>query len=159
MSNETTDRKHLLEIRNLSVTFNMEGQDLQAVDHVSLAVAPGEIVGLVGESGCGKSVTAMSILRLLPMPPAQIRSGEILFDGVDLLRLPLHELRRYRGKEVGVIFQDPMMALSPLQRIGDQLREVIEIHEPQCPENEARARAVEWLRKVGIPEAEERYYS
>ena len=103
----------LLDIRNLHVCFDTEEGVVQAVTGVSLRLARGEVLGVVGESGCGKSATAMSIPRLLPLPAARIR-GEICFEGLDLLRLPVAELRQLRGRRIGMIFQDPMTSLSPL---------------------------------------------
>lgn len=148
----------LLEIKNLSVEFLSDdaGQSsAHAVDRVSLELDRGQVLGLVGESGCGKSATAMCIPRLLPMPPAKITSGKILFDGRDLLVLPLPELRKLRGEKIGVIFQDPMTSLSPLHRIGEQLEEVVQLHRKMS----AAARrdlALEWLARVGIPEPVQR---
>lgn len=146
----------LLSVENLTVTFDVEGRRICAVDDVSFDIRPGEIVGLVGESGSGKSVSAMSILRLVPSPPGIVESGKILFEGRDLLTLPIEEMRSIRGKEISVIFQEPMTALSPLHFVGDQLAEVVRVHEPEVTKEEAWARAVEWLGKVGIPDPEER---
>ncbi|HQC52846.1 MAG TPA: ATP-binding cassette domain-containing protein, partial [Lentisphaeria bacterium] len=116
----------LLDIRGLTVEFAVEGGgSLRAVDGVSLQLAAGGTLGLVGESGCGKTVTAMSIPRLVPQPPGRIVGGEIRLQGKELLRLPIRELRQIRGRDIGVIFQEPMTALSPLRRIGDQLVEVV----------------------------------
>jgi oligopeptide/dipeptide ABC transporter ATP-binding protein len=109
----------------------------------------------VGESGCGKSATAMSIPRLLPMPPARIASGRVLFDGRNLLDLPLPELRRLRGEKIGVVFQDAMTSLSPLHRIGDQLEEVIRLHR-RVSSAAARETALDWLGRVGIPDPAQR---
>ncbi|MBO7166321.1 MAG: ABC transporter ATP-binding protein [Kiritimatiellae bacterium] len=142
----------LLEIKNLSVSFdNDEGELLSAVKDVSLSLDRGEILGLVGESGCGKSVTAMSIVRLLPSPPAKYVGGKILFDGEDTLSMPLPQLRKLRGKRIGVIFQDPMNSLSPLHRIGEQLVEMVLLH-TEMSKAAARDLALEWLEKVGIPD-------
>ena len=123
------------------------------MDGVSLSLAPGETLGLVGESGCGKSVTAMSVLRLVPSPPGRLVSGRILFDGRDLATLPLRELRKIRGAAVGMVFQDPMTALSPLHRIGDQLLEALRLHRP-VSRKEGLALAAEWLARCGIPDPE-----
>ena len=123
---------------------------MHAVTGVSLHVARGEVLGLVGESGCGKSATAMSIPRLLPLPAARV-DGEILLDGRDLLRLPVPELRKIRGRRIGVIFQDPMTSLSPLHRVGEQIAEVVRLHEPVSAAV-ARERALHWLSEVGIPD-------
>ena len=144
----------LLEIRNLETSFKTEGGFVRAVDDVSLTIEPGEVVGLVGESGCGKTVTSLSILQLLPTPPASIDEGEILFQGRDLLKLTPEELRRIRGNEIAMIFQEPMTSLNPVFTIGNQLIEAIELHQ-NLSGKAARARAIEMLRLVGIPRAEE----
>ena len=141
----------LLEIKNLHVQFETDGQVVRAVDGVSLTLDRGQILGIVGESGCGKSATAMSIPRLLPMPPARITQGQVLFDRNDLLTMPLPELRTIRGARIGVIFQDPLSSLSPLHRIGKQIEEVIHLHR-NVSSAAARATAVEWLGRVGIPD-------
>ena len=142
-----------LAIEDLRVSFDTAQGELRAVDGVSLSLAPGETLGLVGESGCGKSVTAMSVLRLVPSPPGRLVSGRILFDGRDLATLPLRELRRIRGAAVGMVFQDPMTALSPLHRIGDQLLEALRLHRP-VSRKEGLALAAEWLARCGIPDPE-----
>ncbi len=141
----------LLEIKDLCVEFETDGIVVPAVEGVSLSLDRGQVMGLVGESGCGKSATAMSVPRLLPMPPARIARGSIFFDGKELLGMPVSELRRLRGARIGVIFQDPMTSLSPLHRIGRQLVEVIRLHK-DVSRGAARAAAVEWLDRVGIPE-------
>lgn len=141
----------LLEIKDLCVEFETDGVVTRAVEGVSLGLDRAQVLGLVGESGCGKSATAMSVPRLLPMPPARITRGSILFDGQELLRMPVEELRRLRGARIGVIFQDPMTSLSPLHRIGRQLAEVIRLHN-DVSRAAARQTAVEWLERVGIPE-------
>lgn len=148
----------LLSVRDLAVEFDTESGRIRAVDRVNFDLRAGEVLGVVGESGCGKSVTALSLLRLLPSPPGRIASGSVLFDGRDLLGLPIAELRAIRGKRISMIFQDPMSALSPLHRVGDQLVETQQLHEPiSC----ARAWEVgaEWLAKVGIPDAAQRMYA
>ena len=146
----------LLEIENLDVSFrNDEGEETRAAMGVNLALDRGEVLGVVGESGSGKSSVAMSVTRLLPSPPAFWPQGRILLDGIDTLAMPLDELREIRGKKVGVIFQDPMGSLSPLHRIGDQLVEVLRLHEDISP-RAAREVALSWLAKVGIPDSESR---
>ena len=141
----------LLEVRGLTVEIDTEDGVLRAVDNVSFAMDNGMTLGLVGESGCGKSVTAMSIVRLLPHPPCRIVAGEILFMGRDLLKMPIEELRRIRGKEIGVVFQEPMTALSPLLRIGEQIAEVVLLHE-KLSRKDALELAANWLGKVDIPD-------
>ncbi|MEI6564691.1 MAG: ABC transporter ATP-binding protein [bacterium] len=145
----------LLDIRNLSVAFDTDDGLLTAAENVSFSINPGEVVGLVGESGCGKSVTALSLLRLIPMPPGKILSGEVLFDNRDLLRLPASELRTIRGRRISVIFQEPMSALSPLHRIGAQLVETLQLH-LDIDHQAAWNNALDWLKKVGIPDPKER---
>jgi len=148
----------LLDVRDLSVSFHTDDGVFQAVDHVSLHVKSGEIVGLVGESGCGKSVTALSILRLIPAPPGKIDAGQIIFKGHDLLKLDVDELRKIRGKAISMIFQEPLSALSPLQRIGQQLVEALRLHN-DISKKEAWALAEKWLEKVRIPDAKERMFA
>ncbi len=145
----------LLSIRDLSVSFTTDSGVARAVNGVSLDIHAGEMVGLVGESGCGKSVTAMSVLRLIPSPPGRVDSGSILFEGRDLLQLPARELRAIRGRAISMIFQEPMDALSPLHRIGDQLVETLRLHRP-ISVAVARREACEWLARVGIPDPAER---
>ncbi|MBU62599.1 MAG: peptide ABC transporter ATP-binding protein, partial [Opitutae bacterium] len=119
----------LLEIRDLSVSFEVDEGEVQALDGVSLEVTQGQTLGLVGESGCGKSVTALSVMRLLPKPMGKILSGRISFEGKDLLKLSPEEIREVRGNEVGMIFQEPMNALNPVKKIGVQLSEVYLLHQ------------------------------
>ena len=149
---------NLLDVRNLNVSFHTDDGVFKAVDNVSLQVQRGEIVGLIGESGCGKSVTALSILKLIPSPPGKIDSGQIYFKGHDLLKLDTAELRQIRGKAISVIFQEPLSALSPLQRIGQQLVEALKIHN-DISKKEAWALAAEWLDKVKIPDVKERMFA
>ncbi len=141
----------LLEVRGLTVEIDTEDGVLRAVDNVSFSMEKGASLGLVGESGCGKSVTAMSIVRLLPHPPCRIVAGEVIFCGRDLLKMPIDELRRLRGKEIGVVFQEPMTALSPLLKVGEQIAEVVLLHE-RMTKREAMDLAAGWLEKVGIPD-------
>lgn len=141
----------LLEIKDLAIQFHGDDEVTRAVDGVSLHLRRGEVLGLVGESGCGKSATAMTVPRLLPMPPAEVTRGSILFKGRDLLQMPLEELRQVRGAQIGVIFQDALTSLSPLHRIGKQLSETILLHRKIAP-SAARAMALEWLVRVGIPD-------
>lgn len=150
--------KPLLEIRNLSVSFTTEDGKVPAVQDVSLTLSKGQVLGLVGESGCGKSVTAMSVLRLVPTPPGTIESGSILYGDQDLLKVSIEELRAIRGNEISMIFQEPMTALSPLHRIGAQLAEALQLHH-RLKRRDAWKRAEAWLTKVGIPDAAERMYA
>ena len=148
----------LLDIRNLCVSFQTDEGRIPAVNDVSLTLEQGQVLGLVGESGCGKSVTAMSILRLIPQPPGQIDSGRILFHGHDLLPLPIEELRIVRGRRIAMIFQEPMTALSPLHRIGAQLVETLRLHR-DIDRKAAWKSASHWLAKVGIPDSDERMHA
>ncbi|MEI8121618.1 MAG: ABC transporter ATP-binding protein [bacterium] len=141
----------LLDIHNLSIVFHTEEGPLTAVDDVSFSIDTGEVVGLVGESGCGKSVTALGLLRLIPMPPGHILSGKVIFEGRDLLRIPVSELQKIRGRRISVIFQEPMSALSPLHRIGAQLTETLKLHS-DLDEKRAGETGIEWLKRVGIPD-------
>ena len=148
----------LLDVRSLNVSFKTDDGVFKAVDNVSLHVKRGEIVGLVGESGCGKSVTSLSILRLIPSPPGNIDSGQIVFRGDDLLKLDAGELRRIRGQAISMIFQEPLSALSPLQRIGQQLVEGLRLHN-DFSAKEAWELSEKWLEKVKIPNAKERMFA
>ena len=144
---------NLLEVDDLSVSFRTDDGPVQAVDQVSFGVAEREVVALVGESGCGKSVTAMSVTRLLPSNASV--TGRVLFGGADLLRMPIGELRRVRGKEIAYVFQEPMTALNPSFTVGFQVQETLRHHEGMS-RSDARQRAVELLDLVGIPAAERR---
>ena len=140
----------LLSVQNLTTAFQTDEGLLTAVDGVSFSIEPGQTVGLVGESGCGKSVTAFSINRLLPQPSGRILSGSIHFDGKDLTRIPDRELRAIRGRDIGMIFQEPMAALNPVHRIGRQLSEVFLLH-TRCTKKQAWDQSIVLLHKVGIP--------
>jgi oligopeptide/dipeptide ABC transporter ATP-binding protein len=142
----------LLSIRGLRTYFDTEAGVAKAVDGVDLDIRPGEVLGLVGESGSGKSVTALSVLRLVPSPPGRIVAGEIRFKGRDLLALPWEDIRKVRGSEISMIFQEPMTSLNPVFTIGMQVTEVILQHE-RVGEAEANRRAIEMLTEVGIPDA------
>ncbi|WP_120356956.1 ABC transporter ATP-binding protein [Agrobacterium deltaense] len=150
-----TNIQPLLSVRDLSVAFHQGGATSIAVDHVSFDLMPGEVVALVGESGSGKSVTANSILKLLPYPAASHPSGKILFDGKDMLTLPERSLRAVRGNDVTMIFQEPMTSLNPLHTIERQIGEILELHQA-ITGAEARARTLELLLQVGIREPEKR---
>lgn len=145
----------LLEIKNLQIKFYSDERVTASIDDVSLSVMPGETLGLVGESGCGKSVTSMGILRLIPNPPGRIEGGEIFFKGSDLLKKDKKEMREIRGKDISMIFQEPMTSLNPVFTIGRQIVETIRIHQ-KVSKAEAETKAVEMLKLVGIPLAEQR---
>ena len=145
----------LLDVRNLEVRFFTRDGVVHAVNGVSFQLHEGETLGIVGESGSGKSVTMLSILRLIPQPPGRITKGEVLFQGVDLLKLDEADIRRIRGSKIAMVFQDPMTSLNPVLTIGRQITEVLETHLNMSPQ-EARQRAIELLHMVGIPNAAER---
>ena len=145
----------LFEIKNLKTHFKTEAGVAKAVDGVTFNIYKGEILGLVGESGSGKSVTSLSINRLIPMPPGEIVDGEILYKGVDLLKLSYKEMRKYRGKDIAMIFQEPMTSLNPVYKIGMQLNEIVLQHF-DVSKDEARQRSIKMLEKVSIPDAEKR---
>ncbi len=144
----------LLEVKNLVTQFSTEAGPVRVVDDVSFHINEGEILGLVGESGCGKSITALSIMRLIPSP-GEITEGEVLFGGRDILQLPDTELRTVRGREIAMIFQEPMTSLNPVLTIARQLMEPLRLHMGMTKEA-ARARAIELLEMVGIPDAGDR---
>lgn len=152
-----TDQKPLLEVKNLKTHFFTEDGVVHAVDGVDFVIYPGEILGLVGESGCGKSVTSLSIMRLVSLP-GKVLEGEILLDGADLLKLPEEEMMKVRGNRISMIFQQPQTALNPVFRVGDQIAEVLSIHQDFGKEA-GQKRAVELLKMVGIPEPERRAQS
>jgi oligopeptide/dipeptide ABC transporter ATP-binding protein len=147
----------LLAIRDLVVEFKTEDGVVHAVDGVSYDLFPGEILGIVGESGSGKSVSTLALLGLIPQPPGRIVSGTAQFQGRDLLRLKKKELRRVRGNEAAMIFQDPMTSLNPVLTIGHQLGEAIKTHYPKEKDAEVKARVIDLLRLVGVPNPETRY--
>jgi oligopeptide/dipeptide ABC transporter ATP-binding protein len=148
------DGERLLEVRGLSTSFHTDDGAVRAVTDVSFNVNRGEIMGLVGESGCGKSVTSLSIMRLV-VPPGRIESGEVLFDGRDLLRISGREMRRLRGDSISMIFQQPTSSLNPVFDVGMQLGEVLEVHR-QMTRRAARERALDLMRMVGIPDPRRR---
>jgi peptide/nickel transport system ATP-binding protein len=141
----------LLQVRGLQTYFRTEAGIAKAVDGVSFDMYPGEVLGLVGESGSGKSVTALSILRLIPDPPGKIAAGSIIYKGRDLLKLPWDEIRDIRGREISMIFQEPMTSLNPVFTIGMQIMEVVLVHE-KVSKKEAFDRSVQMLELVGIPD-------
>jgi peptide/nickel transport system ATP-binding protein len=149
------DAHPLLSIENLKTYFYVKGRVARAVDDISLAIQPGETLGLVGESGCGKSVTAHSIIQLIPDPPGKIVDGRILFDGQDLLSLSEAEMRTIRGNRISMIFQEPMTSLNPVFTVGDQVGEVLRLHQHLSRKN-ARSRVLDIFKQVGIPAPETR---
>lgn len=146
----------ILEVKDLSVSFNTYAGEVKALRNISFSVSRGETLAIVGESGSGKSVTVQTVMRLIPMPPGEIKSGEILFDGEDLVKVSDERMRQLRGGKIGMIFQDPMTSLNPSIRVGKQIMEGILIHK-KVSKKEAQKQAVEMLRKVGIPKPEERF--
>ena len=154
---EKNQIRPLLEVKDLSVQFKTDEGDAEALDKVSFDIHPGQTVGVVGESGCGKSVTAYSIMRLLPRPMGIISNGSILFQGKNLLDLSTEEMQKVRGNEIGMIFQEPMNALNPVQKIGNQLSEVFHLH-MQIEDHQAWLRSIDMLEAVGIPSPENRMH-
>ena len=150
MSDTLTKPPVQLELRDLRTWFFTDAGIAPSVDGVNYTLYRGQTLGVVGESGCGKSVTALSIMRLVPAPPGKIVSGSILFEGTDLVTLPERDLRKLRGNRIGMIFQEPMTSLNPVFTVGDQIMEAIQLH-MRLPANEARERAIEMLAQVGIP--------
>jgi oligopeptide/dipeptide ABC transporter ATP-binding protein len=145
----------LLEVRSLTTQFFTEDGVVRAVEDVSFEIFPGEILSLVGESGCGKSVTGLSLLRLISIPPGKIVSGELLFDGRDLMELEEKEMERVRGNDISMIFQEPMTSLNPVFTIGNQIMEALQLHQ-NLDKKEARKKAIEMLGRVRIPSPEVR---
>jgi oligopeptide transport system ATP-binding protein len=148
----------LLEVRDLVVRFRTHEGTIHAVNGISFDLEPGERLGLVGESGCGKSVTNLAVMRLLPKPAGRIEGGSVRFDGIDLVRLPESDMRELRGRDIAMIFQDPMTSLNPVLTIEEQMVETIRAHR-KVSRQDARARAIELLGMVGIPQPENRLRS
>src|SRR5882724_4967734 len=148
----------LLELKNLSVAFDTERGAIVPVRDVSLSIFPGQTVALVGESGCGKSVTALSILRLIPQPPGRIAGGQVLLEGRDLLTLSEREMRSVRGKDIAMIFQEPMTSLNPVYTVGDQIVEAITLHQG-VGTSQAYRIAEDSLRDVGIADPHRRLHA
>ena len=145
----------LLDVRNLKTYFHVMDGTVPAVDGVSFSLGRGQTLGIVGESGSGKSVTALTIMRLLDIPPAEIVEGEVWFDGQEILRIPIEQMRKLRGNEMAMIFQEPLTSLNPVFTVGDQIAEQVELHK-KVKKKEAWDRAIESLRLVGIPLPERR---
>ena len=145
----------LIEIKNLKTFFHTEAGTVKAVNDVSFDILKGEVLGIVGESGSGKSVTSLSINRLIPNPPGEIVSGSVKYNGINLLDLSYEEMREYRGKDIAMIFQEPMTSLNPVVRIERQMNEILMKHEGLSKE-EASVKSIEMLKAVGIPEPERR---
>ncbi len=151
MSAPSQPKEALLSVQHLETTFSTETGKLVAVDDVSFDIRPGEVLGLVGESGCGKTVTSKSILRLIPDPPGRISGGKVLFEGQDLVSLSERAMRSVRGNRIAMIFQEPMTALNPVLRVGDQVAETLVLHQPALSKSARRERVLELLIQVGIP--------
>jgi len=146
--------KNLLEVKNLKTHFYTEDGIVPAVNGVDFNLKPGETLGIVGESGCGKSITSMSIMRLIPTPPGKIVGGEILFEDRDIVKMSEAEIRKIRGNDIAMIFQEPMTSLNPVFTIGSQIMEAIMLHQ-KMDKKAAREKCIEMLRLVGIPRADE----
>ena len=150
-----TKRKAVLEVKNLQTSFFTDDGVIPSVDYVDFEVREGEILGIVGESGSGKSVTSLSVMGLIPSPPGKITSGEILYNGTDISKYNDKKMRSIRGNEIAMIFQEPMTSLNPLFTIGSQMKEAVLLHKKGWSKKQAHARAVEMLKLVGLPRAEE----
>ncbi|MTD30651.1 ABC transporter ATP-binding protein [Planomicrobium sp. YIM 101495] len=145
----------LLEVKDLKTHFHTKHGVSKAVDGIDFTLRKGETLGIVGESGCGKSITSLSILRLIPSPPGKIAGGQILYKGRDLVTLPDNEMRKIRGNDISMIFQEPMTSLNPVIPVGEQIAEAIRLHQ-KMSKKEARLKAVDMLKLVGIPSPEKR---
>ncbi len=153
-----SNKAPLLEVKDLQTIFSTSDGVVNAVNGISYSLKSGEVLGIVGESGCGKSVSALSIMGLIPNPPGRIIDGEILFDGNDLLSLNAEEMRQVRGKQIAMIFQDPMTSLNPVLTIGQQIGEALQLHKG-LDKKEARLQTARLLETVGIPDAKQRLNS
>lgn len=156
MSEQKKPVEPLLEVRDLVVKFKSDGEQFAVVDGINFTVNKGETLGIVGESGCGKSVTSLSIMQLIPCPPGKITGGEIFFHGNNLLSLSEKQMREVRGNDISMIFQEPMTSLNPVFTVGDQIDEVLALHTDSTPAQQ-RERSIEMLTKVGIPRPEQIY--
>ncbi len=150
-----TERPKVLDVKGLKTSFFTDDGEIPAVNNVDFHVREGEVLGIVGESGCGKSVTSLSVMGLVPSPPGKITGGEILFQNRDLTKFSEKEMRDIRGNDIAMIFQEPMTSLNPLFKIGNQLKEAILVHRKDWSKRQAHARAVEMMQLVGLPRAEE----
>ena len=150
-------RAPILEVRDLEVEFSVDDGKIKVLDGVSFQVAPGQTLGIVGESGCGKSVTSLAIMGLLPRPHGQVVAGSIRFQGEELLSLPPDQMYKVRGNRISMIFQEPMTALNPVQTVGAQLMEVFSLHRPDFSKAQRKEAAIAMLQKVGIPEPAQRF--
>jgi oligopeptide transport system ATP-binding protein len=150
-----TTSEPLLSVNNLKTQFFTQDGVVKAVNGVSFRLMPGETLGIVGESGCGKSITAMSLMRLIPTPPGKIVDGQVVFQGKDILKMNDEQIRAIRGNDIAMIFQDPMTSLNPVLTVARQIGESLELHKGMS-KSESRARAIELLKMVGIPNAEQR---
>jgi len=149
-------KEKILQIKNLQVQFNTDRGPVTAVKGVDFEVYKGKTLGIVGESGSGKSVSALSIMRLIPDPPGKIIAGEIDFKGTNLLDISLGEMRKIRGNKIAMIFQEPMTSLNPVFTVGNQITEVLDLHQPNLSKSEKEAKTIDMLRLVGIPSPERR---
>ena len=147
----------ILEVSDLEVEFAVDDGKIKVLDGVSFKVAPGQTLGIVGESGCGKSVTSLAIMGLLPRPHGQVVAGSICFQGEELLTLAPDQMYKVRGNRISLIFQEPMTALNPVQTVGDQLMEVFSLHRPDFSKAQRKEAAIAMLQKVGIPEPAQRF--
>ena len=150
-----TQADTVLEVRDLKTYFDTAQGLAKAVDGVSFSLQKGQTLGVVGESGCGKSVTALSIMRLFPSPPGRFAGGEIFFKGRDIIKMPISEMRKVRGCDICMIFQEPMTSLNPVYTVGDQIVEAVHLHQ-DLSNKDAKDKAVEMLGLVGIPSPERR---
>jgi oligopeptide/dipeptide ABC transporter ATP-binding protein len=155
-SSDTALDGMVLRVRGLTAAFDTESGRVRAVENLSFSLREGHLLGIVGESGCGKSVTALSIMRLLPRPDGHIESGEVWFKGRDLLQLSAGQMHKIRGNRISMIFQEPMTALNPVHRVGDQIREVYRLHFPQMKPADMTLKAMDAMKRVGIPDPEAR---
>ncbi len=155
MAEAARNREPLLQVKDLETAFYTSDGRVPALRGVSLDIMPGETLGVVGESGCGKSVTAFSVMGLIPWPPGRVEAGEIIFEGQDLRKKTAQEMREIRGDKIGMIFQEPMTSLNPVYTIGDQIAEVLQFHKGYT-RDQGMERAVELLHSVGIPEPKKR---